>query len=73
MGFAMTGANTVAASDLNAQIHQGSNLNQDSASFVLQGLTPGSTTFTAQYKSMPAGGTPTCTYSNRSIWAIPLP
>jgi hypothetical protein len=72
MGFATSGANSAAATDANALIHQGSNLNQDSASFVLTGLAGGSTTFTAQYSSS-SGGTPTCTYSNRSIWAIPLP
>jgi hypothetical protein len=73
MGFAISGGNTIAASDANALILTNNNLQQASASFVRTGLTSGaSDTFTGQYK-VSSGGSPMCTYSNRSIWAIPLP
>jgi hypothetical protein len=66
--FAMTGSNTAAASDANAAALGGNNYQRASASSILTGLTPGSTTFTAQYKA--SNGT--CTFSNRAMWAIPL-
>jgi hypothetical protein len=69
MSFTGSGANSIAASDINALILGGNNLQRASASFVLTGLTAGNTTLTSQYKA--AGGQ--CTFSNRSIWAIPLP
>jgi len=48
-------------------------LQRASASSVLSGLTPGSTTFTGKYKREGGGGSATCTFVNRSIMAIPLP
>ena len=69
MSFAVSGATTVVASDAQALILGGNNLQAASASFVVTGLTAGSNTFTAQYKV--SGGTGT--FVNRSIWAIPLP
>jgi len=71
MGFAISGGNTVAAKDGNAEILTGNTLQQASASFVVESLTPeASDTFTAKYKS---GSGKECKFSNRSIWAIPLP
>jgi hypothetical protein len=69
MSFAVSGATTQAATDTRALSLLGNNFQQASASFVLTGLTPGSTTFTAKYRT--DGGT--ATFQNRSIWAIPLP
>jgi hypothetical protein len=69
MSFALSGANTQAASDSRALILLGNNLQQSTASFVVSGLTPGSTTFTAQYK---VSGSGTATFSNRSMFVIPL-
>ncbi len=64
MSLAVTGASTMAATDARALILLGNNLQQSSASFVLSGLTPGSNTFTAQYK---VAGSGTGTFSNRSM------
>jgi hypothetical protein len=74
MSFAVSGASTQAASDSRAQALtgvSGTNFLQTSASFVVTGLTPGSNTFTAQYRA--SVNNQTCTFSNRSIWVIPLP
>jgi hypothetical protein len=71
MGFEVTGGPTVAPSDGNALILAGHQLQQSSASFVVTGLTAGnSDTFEAKYRTSDGK---TCTFSNRSIWAIPLP
>jgi hypothetical protein len=71
MGFAITGGDTVAPTDAHALILLGNNVQQASASFVIEGLTAGKEdTFTAQYR---ATTTKECKFSNRSIWAIPLP
>jgi hypothetical protein len=69
MSFAMSGANTSSGNDATALNLLGNDFQKASASFVLSGLTPGSTTFTAVYRTS-AG---TSTFQNRSIWAIPLP
>jgi hypothetical protein len=69
MSFALSGTNTQAASDARSLILLGNALQQSTASFVFSGLTPGSTTFTAQYK---VSGSGTATFSNRSMWVIPL-
>ena len=70
--FAMSGANTQAtAADANAAALGGNAFQRASASSVLTGLNPGSATFTAQYKW--SSGSATCTFSNRALWAIPLP
>jgi hypothetical protein len=70
MSSALSGANTQSAVDARSVILLGNNLQQSTASFVMSGLTPGSTTFTAQYK---VSGSGTATFSNRSIFVIPLP
>jgi hypothetical protein len=72
MSFAASGGNTVAASDANAVILAGQALQRASATSVLGGLAAASTTFTAQYR-VAGQGSASCTYSNRSIMAIPLP
>ena len=69
MGFVVSGANTSAATDPLALNLQGNQFVKASATFLLTGLTPGSTTFTAQYRT--TGGTETI--HNRYIWAIPQP
>jgi hypothetical protein len=71
MSFALSGANTQAPPADNSLALNlfGNDFQKASASFVLNGLTPGSTTFTAKYRTN-AG---TSTFQNRSIWAIPLP
>jgi hypothetical protein len=70
MGFAISGTDTRAASDGNALILGGNNLQAATASFIVTGLTAnGSDIFTAKYRV--SGGTGA--WSNRSIWAIPIP
>jgi hypothetical protein len=71
MSFAMSGANTVPpATDNSTALNLiGNDFQKASATFVLTGLSPGSTTFTAKYRTN-AG---TSTFQNRLIWAIPLP
>jgi hypothetical protein len=70
MAFAVSGPTSVAASDAQAVILGGNNLQAASASYVVSGLTAGgSYTFTAKYRVTTGTGT----FSNRSIWAIPLP
>jgi len=73
VSFASSGANALAASDANAVTLSSGTLQRASASAVLSGLTPGSTTFTAKYKREGGGGSGSCTFVNRSIMAIPLP
>jgi hypothetical protein len=71
MGFEVSppGATTL-PSDANALILAGGVRQQTSASFVIEGLTPGSATILAKYKTSDGKE---CTFSNRSIFAIPLP
>lgn len=74
MGFAASGANTIAASDAQAIsfVSAGSNYAGSYGTwFILTGLTPGSTTFKAKYRSGTASGT--ATFSNRRIAALPFP
>jgi hypothetical protein len=71
MTIDVSGANTIAASDEYAKNHTGYTSDtgdNDSRVFLLTGLTPGSTTFTAKYKT--SSGTSTFTY--RKIAVIPL-
>jgi hypothetical protein len=72
MSFATsgTGATATSAADARAVILLGNSLQAASATYVVTGLNPVSTTFTAKYE---AKGSSSCTFSNRSIWAIPLP
>jgi hypothetical protein len=69
MSFAISGATTRAANDATALNLLGNDFQKASAIFVVSGLTPGSNTFTAKYRT----GAGTATFQNRSIWAIPLP
>jgi hypothetical protein len=68
MGFVVSGANTLAASDdYTVFIAGGASDGRIGNAFMLTGLTPGSTTFKAQYKS----GAVT-TFTSRRIWVIAL-
>lgn len=70
MSFAVSGATTTAASDTMACAYQAWNTNTSdtrAATFLVTGLTAGSTTFTLQYH---ANATLTCTY--RRIAVVPL-
>jgi hypothetical protein len=72
MGFAMSGANTLAASNTNALYNKASvagNSLRMSYTVLLTGLTPGSTTFTAKYQRIVGG---TANFSTREISVIPL-
>jgi hypothetical protein len=73
MSFATTGANVTAASDATSVTLASGTLQRASASAVVSGLAPGSTTFTGKYKREGGGGSGSCTFVNRSIMVIPLP
>lgn len=71
-GFAISGASTVAASDTYAIIHSGHASGvqtQTGSTFLVTGLTAGSTTFKMKYKAS-AG---TSTFANRRIAVVPFP
>lgn len=71
MGVAVSGATTRAADDDHA-VHQTAAANFDNGlgvGVLLTGLTPGSNTFTAKYRT--SGGT--ATFKNRNIRVSPLP
>ena len=73
MGFAISGATTVASADAFAavrRINDASIAGQDGLAdtFLVTGLTPGSTTFTSQYKVNAGSGR----FSTRKITVIPL-
>lgn len=71
MGFAVSGASTVAAADTaaNMQQHDSANTNtQQSWTGIVTGLTAGSNTFTAKYRT--SGGTGT--WANRHIIVEPI-
>jgi hypothetical protein len=72
MGFAVSGATTVASSDTQAfSFVNGGNQAQTvqgSGTFYLSGLTAGSNTFTAKFRATVG----TATFANRSITVIPL-
>jgi hypothetical protein len=69
MSFTVSGGlNTQVTMDAHALTLVSNNLQQASASFDITGLSGASAAFTAQYRG--TGGT--CTFQNRSIWAIPL-
>jgi hypothetical protein len=70
MGYAVSGATTVAAGDSTAILFQsGTDLFRGSAVFLHTGLTPGSNVFTAKYRRGTAG---TATFADRKIAVIPL-
>lgn len=73
MAFTVSGATTIAALDTYAANIRvvdniGGAINQITASYLVTGLTPGSNTFTAKYKTN-AG---TATFADRKITVIPL-
>jgi hypothetical protein len=72
MSFAVSGASAIAAADANS-ISTNSNNNPALSQWLfLTGLTAGSNTFTAQYRSSTTAGNSNCTYSNRVLAVIPL-
>lgn len=73
MGWAASGANTVAAADARALDYESgaaNDLSGSSRAIVLEGLNAGSTTFTAKYKVSSGGGTGSFVFRNISV--IPL-
>lgn len=71
--FAISGATTAAASDVNAvwsSSSVASNVDQQSYVSLVTGLTPGVNTFTMKYKASNGG---TASFSNRSITVVGLP
>lgn len=71
MGFALSGANTMTAQDkysIRHVVYANNYVNQFGATFLLTGLTPGSTVFTSKYKT---GGN-TASFGERHLSAIPL-
>lgn len=68
MSFAISGASTQAAADNFSIVYNGTLVIRESGVFLLTGLTPGSTTFTAKY-IVNAG---TGTFQDRRIAVIPL-
>ena len=69
MAVALSGANTVAASDVWAVIGNSGTGNAYGRTYVFTGLAAGSTTFTAKYRS-PAGVL--VDFLRRTVWAIPV-
>ena len=74
MGYAVSGATTVAASDTRALIREGGGSSstgyvQASATYRVTGLTAGSNVFTLQYRTSSGTGA----FANRNIVVIPLP
>ena len=70
MAFAVSGATTVAAADAQAVLYTTSGANdgaQMSATNLVTGLTAGSNTFTAKYKSSSSA----CAFANRNIIVTP--
>lgn len=76
MSYTVTGASRRPASDTTAVILAaqtgGQAVQRASAASLLTGLTPGTTTLTAVYRAQGQGGV-NCTFSDRTIVALPLP
>jgi len=71
MGYAVSGNTTIAASDTDSiRGSERSNAVRLGATYLVTGLTAGSNTFTAQYRS---STTNTCTFTDRNIVVIPWP
>jgi hypothetical protein len=68
MSFAVSGATIIPATDTQAVMQTGAQ-QQSSATSVVTGLTPGSNTFTAEYRSSSAANT--CHFSNRALIVTP--
>lgn len=77
LGYAVSGATTIAATEdegmsfRNTSGFTGESLNTTRASF-LTSLTPGSNTFTLQYKTAGSATTPQANYTRRSITVVPF-
>ena len=74
MSFAVSGTDSAVAADTTALQFTGmhSDINQESATFMVTGLTSGaSDTFTAKYRSSAAGSI--ASFQNRNIIVIPMP
>ena len=74
MAFAISGANTQAATDTYAigyQAYTTGASNFSGSPFVVPGLSPGSTTFKLKYRNFASGYT--STFTNRRIAVIPFP
>lgn len=70
MSYAVSGATTVAAADASAMAHDASSTNRivGASRVIMQGLTAGSNTFTAQYKVSANTGT----FSQRNLAVVPF-
>ena len=71
MGFAISGASTVAAADTSATFNQAytaGGVNGQAAPILVTGLTPGSTTFKAKYRTTSG----IANFQNRRIAVLPL-
>ena len=72
MSFAVSGATTVAATDTRSlQLSERSQAIRAGATYLVTGLTAGSNTFTAQYRSENNGSS--CSFANRNIVVVPWP
>jgi len=75
MGYAVSGATTLAASDTTATsvVMPGANVykGRQSRTAMITGLTAGSNVFTAKYKRIGASGT--ATFSDRDITVVGIP
>lgn len=73
MGFDVSGASTVASADdfaIAMQFGDANVLISNGVTFLVTGLTAGSTTFTAKYRS--GNGAHTANFRNRKITVVPL-
>jgi hypothetical protein len=70
MSFAMSGANAAAAADANAANGRSTVYSDGMRETILTGLAPGSTSFTAKYRT--GGSTTTGTFTRRRITVTPL-
>ena len=71
MSVAVSGATTIAAADSTAAVVRYDNNISASATFLLTGLTAGSNTFTAKYKTSTAATT--ATFINRHLTVVGVP
>ena len=71
MSFTVSGASTRPASDATVVVLAAQTLQRASATSLLTGLTPGTTTFTAVYRAEGQGSLD-CTFSDRTIVVLPL-
>jgi hypothetical protein len=69
MGFAESDTNTASATDTQSLSSDNTAGPRSSAVYLVTGLSTGSTTFTAKYKS--GSGVLSCTFADRGITVIP--